>query len=190
MTMSKAKAMSVASDIINAAKARFYDGADPTVLGCKITGGIRIEEGATPNGNLTPTGDVEYGLMLSEGVLAINDDDAIAFIIGHELGHGFTEQINNKIKLTLNGAGTEVIADLTSAYLLTELQMKPRSWAKVLETVNNWKASGMFDENQNGQHPPGALRAQHVRSLFGLMNAAAPLNRSFEAAVRQLLSSV
>lgn len=144
----------------------FYAGATPTAFDMPMVGKVITEEGEQPNGNLTPI-DEEIGLVVSKGLLALHDDLTIKFALGHELGHGTSLHILSQVGLEgISGQATEVIADLSAAYILVQLGS---TWDAVIGSISTWRDTDIFDAHASGHHPPGDERVAHVRALQGLI---------------------
>lgn len=168
MPLSQSQAEAALGGLIDAASRLFYDGGPFTVFGAyRVVPRVSLEPGAIPNGNLIPLNEREMGLSVSRGMLAIEDDTALRFALGHELGHGFSEALLTRVGLPgIGGSPTEVIADLGSAYLLSRTGS---TWDEIVTAVRGWRRSGIFDENASGDHPGGADRASYVQTLRTLI---------------------
>jgi len=102
--------------------------------------------------------------------------------VAHELGHGFTEQLMNKLAIQINGAATEVIADLGAAWLLFK---NGTPWTAILHAVRHGVQSGIFDVGWVHDHPPGSERAAYVEQFYAHMSRG----HSFGTAVAMIANS-
>lgn len=179
MTMNTTQASEFATTALAKISKLFYAGATPTTCDMPMVGKVISEKGAVPNGNLTPVDD-GMGLVVSEGLLALKDTITIKFAIGHELGHGTSLHILGDVGLAgISGQATEVIADLSAAYILVELG---HTWTEVLASIGNWRTTGIFDPHVSGHHPPGDERVAHVKKLKDLIEQKV----AFKAAAFQI----
>lgn len=185
MAINSTQAGAAAQQFITLARKRFYGGKDPTVFGGKLVAEVVVDHAGTiPNGNLAPVAN-GWGLELSQGLLDLDDDLAIRFVIGHELGHAFSETILASIDLHgISGEATEVIADLAAAHMLVALG---DSWGAVLKTVDKWKSLGIFDEDKSGDHPAGERRVHYIHELSRAMTDR---KETFEQAARRICSGL
>lgn len=103
------------------------------------------------------------------------------FAVAHELGHAFSSQLLVDINCAgINGAATEVIADLGAMWILNR---KGLSFSVIEKTVSDWQKSDIFDVEKAGDHPPGAERAGYViHAIKGLQ-----AGRSFSAVVSDIV---
>jgi Zn-dependent protease with chaperone function len=173
-------AREIMRQFIHQASQLFYGGDKPTVFGMQIVPEIVPDPSNVPNGNLSPAG-AGMGIAASAPLMNLNNKVARDFAIGHELGHGFTEQVLRLINMQITGAQDEVIADLTSAYLLNQMGI---SWNNLLTSLGS--ASGqIFDNAWSGHHPPAAIRIGYIRQLVQSLNT-----HSFEDAFKDVLGQV
>jgi|GEM_PF-6081558 len=118
------------------------------------------DDSANPNANLSPMGDIEFGVMVNQSLLEIEDDIAILFALAHELGHGFSAALLEQINCSqVGGSATEVIADLGAVRLL---QAKGLSLAVIDKSISQWEFSNIFNPEVSGDHPAGAERYRFV----------------------------
>jgi len=177
-----ASAQEMMRQLIQKASQLFYGGGKPTVIGMNLEPTIMLEAGAMPNGNLSPTAS-GMGIIATRSFIDLPNRIARDFAIGHELGHGFGEKILPEIGLQgVSGKPTEVIADLTSAYLLNQLGIP---WDRILAALRSAQGQ-IFDAVQSGDHPPGNLRIAYVGSLVELMSD----NQTFKDAAKAILMSL
>jgi hypothetical protein len=192
--MNDTEAEEALKQLIDKISTLFYDGKPFTIFGgtCPVVSQITVEAGDIPNGNLAPMeqpsydpyNPTPYGLAVTQGVLNIDNNTALKFVLGHELGHGFSEVLLTKIGLRgVSGFLTEVVADLGSAYLLSQTGS---TWDDILDAVDKWSKYQIFDPNQSGDHPPGDKRAEYVHTLKTLI---ADNGQSFEDAVKGICES-
>lgn len=168
MPMNKDQAEKTLTQMIPAVSKAFYGGKPFTIFDGAITVVPKIiveEKAGVPNGNITGITDTTYGVLVNRAFLAIKNDVALKFALAHELGHGFTavalEKLDKSMK-GISGPRTEIVADLGAAYLCAQTGIK---WEDVDKAVKDWKAAQIFDEKWEGDHPPGAVRAQLVGIL-------------------------
>jgi hypothetical protein len=175
MSMNTEQANTFTRSALERISALFYAGDIPYACGLPMVAVVMTERGATPNGNLTPTDDgTGLGLVLSDGLLAIKDDITIKFAIAHELGHGTSEHILTRIGLGgIAGEATEVIADISSAYLLVELGT---SWDALIGSIRQWRTTNIFDDHKSGDHPAGDARVAHVEKFRALIDRKVGFN--------------
>ena len=187
MSMTRAQAETVLKLLIPKVKTLFYGaGNEFTMAGMTVVPSVVIEPGNFPDAVPAVVGE-NIGVGVTQLLLDVADDTAIRFALAHELGHGFSETVLAKIGMQgASGAVTEVIADLGSAYLLTQVGV---GWQGILHAVDDWRTSQIFTAGWSGDHPPGDQRATYVHSLFSLMSAQG-FNRSFEAAARLICNNL
>ncbi len=157
----------------------FYGGNDFRVFGTYVVAPrLSIQPGATPNGNLTPIPGNRMGIEVTRGLMNL-PDVGVMFALGHELGHGFSEAALTTIGLgAAGGCVTEVIADLGSAYLLS---LSGYTWTAIVDVADRGVTLGIFDAGWQGDHPPGKMRADCVRSLSELMQGGGSFGLSAKA---------
>lgn len=168
MSMNATQASAFAKTALNKLSTLFYAGDTPYACGLPMVPVVKTEPGAIPNGNLTPTDDESgLGMVVSEGLLNITDDVTIKFALVHELGHGTSEHILKHVGLEgIAGEATEVIADLSAAYVLVQLGTP---WDTVIASISQWRKTQIFDDHKDGDHPPGDERVVHVKKLQALL---------------------
>lgn len=120
-----------------------------------------------PNANLTPLDENSMGVMVNKALLSLNDDTAILFALAHELGHGFSAAILDRIKCSeISGTATEVVADLGALKLLNDLGLPLFG---INYSISNWRKTQIFDLHASGDHPSGSERyrliAMAIRGL-------------------------
>lgn len=191
--MDIAQATVIGGNLVAIIKRDFYNGGAFTAIGgLPVTGAVRLDNGignAAPNSTL---GTYEHN-NVTDVVIDVNSrllqlgDNAIKFALAHELGHAFSEKLAADLgydhKRPLDGPRTEIIADLGAAYLLKQAGV---SWDDICNVANNGVATGIFNAGWSGDHPPGAKRAECVKSLAELMKAG----HSFKDALKGLLLSL
>ncbi|PMS18054.1 hypothetical protein C0Z18_17595 [Trinickia dabaoshanensis] len=190
--MDTKQASVVAGNLIDIIKRDFYNGAAFTALGgCLVIGVVRLDTSggainAVPNSTL---GMDDHGHVIIDAnarLLAL-DDNSVKFALAHELGHAFSGKLAADLgysgKSALTGARTEIIADLGAAYLLKQCGV---GWDDICDTANRGVAAGIFNAGWSGDHPPGAKRAECVKTLADLMKAG----HSFKDAMNALLLSL
>lgn len=191
--MDIAQATVIGGNLVAIIKRDFYNGGAFTAIGgLPVTGAVRLDNGignAVPNSTL---GTHEHN-SVTDVVIDVNSrllqlgDNAIKFALAHELGHAFSEKLAADLgydhKRPLDGPRTEIIADLGAAYLLKQAGV---SWDDICNVANNGVATGIFNAGWSGDHPPGAKRAECVKSLAELMKAG----HSFKDALKGLLLSL
>jgi hypothetical protein len=177
-----ASAEEMMRQLIHKASQLFYGGGKPTVFGMNLEPHIMVEPGPGINGNLSPTAS-GMGVIATQGFINLPNRIARDFAIGHELGHGFGERILPEIGLQgVAGKPTEVIADLTSAYLLNQLGI---SWDRLMTALRSAQGQ-IFDVHQSGDHPPGDQRIAYIGTLMQLIAAG----HSFQDASKAILMSL
>jgi hypothetical protein len=149
----------------------FYGGGDFKIFGTYVMAPrLQVTLGMVPNGNLTPIPGNRMGISVTSGLLAL-PDNAVMFALGHELGHGFSEAALVTIGLqAAGGCVSEVIADLGAAYLLS---LSGSRWAEITDIAARGVSLGIFDPGWSGDHPPGQMRANCVKTLAELMQSGA-----------------
>lgn len=169
MSMNTTQASAFVKSALAKLSALFYANDTPYACGLPMVPFVKTEKGAIPNGNLTPTDDeTGLGMVVSEGLLAITDDVTIKFALVHELGHGTSEHILKQVGLEgIAGEATEVIADLSAAYVLVQLGT---SWDVVIASISQWAKTQIFDAHKDGDHPPGDARVGYVKKLRELID--------------------
>ncbi|MEW6339128.1 MAG: hypothetical protein RXR20_23725 [Paraburkholderia sp.] len=181
----------IAGNLVAIIKRDFYNGGAFTALGgCPVIGSVRIDNGELGNAFPDSTlGTDDHGNVLidvNDRLLKL-DDNSIKFALAHELGHAFSGKLAADLGYDdnnpLDGPRTEIIADLGAAYLLRQAGV---SWDDIGDVVNNGVATGIFTAGWSGDHPPGAKRAECVKSLADLMKAG----HSFKDALKGLLLSL
>jgi hypothetical protein len=191
--MDIAQATVIGGNLVAIIKRDFYNGGAFTAIGgLPVTGAVRLDNGignAVPNSTL---GTHEHN-SVTDVVIDVNSrllqlgDNAVKFALAHELGHAFSEKLAADLgydhKRPLDGPRTEIIADLGAAYLLKQAGV---SWDDICNVANNGVATGIFNAGWSGDHPPGAKRAECVKSLAELMKAG----HSFKDALKGLLLSL
>lgn len=171
--------------MVSLVESEFLNGQNFTVFDglYKIVAKLSIVEDSSskPNAGLEPISDTEMGVGVNQALLDISDTNAVLFALAHELGHGFSEALLTSIQCAgINGAATEVIADLGAMMLLHK---KGISFHEIARTVSNWRESGIFDAKASGDHPPGDERAWYVReAIAGLKEGL-----SFKTVVNDLI---
>lgn len=178
-----ANAQEMMRQMIHKASQLFYGGGKPKVFGQYALVAQIIEvPGSVPNGNLSPVSDSQMGVEATSGLIRLPNRIARDFSLGHELGHGFGEKITSDIGLAgISGTATEVIADLTSAYLLNQLGVL---WDRLLAALRSAKAT-LFDQAQSGNHPPGDVRIANIGSLMQYLKNGS----TFQEAAKSILTS-
>ena len=157
----------------------FYAGKDFTVFSTyTMAPRLDITSGHIPNGNLTPFPGNRMGISVTRGLMAL-PDAGVMFALCHEMGHGFSEAALAALDLSAaGGCVTEVIADLGSAYLLSQSGF---SWPIITDIATRGVTLGIFDQDWSGDHPPGTMRADCVRSLATLMQGGESFTLSAKA---------
>jgi len=185
MSMNAAQASAFAKEALALISSQFYANDTPYACGLPMVPVVKTEPGSVPNGNLTPTDDEQgLGMVVSEGLLAIGDNVAIKFALAHELGHGTSEHVLSKVGLTgASGEATEVIADLSAAYLLIQLGI---GWDTMIDSISRWRTSQIFDTHKDGDHPPGDDRVNYVKQLRALIDKKV----AFSDAARQICAAL
>ena len=177
-----ASAEEIMRQLIHKASQLFYGGGKPTVFGMNLEPHIMVEAGPGVNGNLSPTAS-GMGVMATQGFINLPNRIARDFAIGHELGHGFGEKILPEIGMQgVAGKPTEVVADLTSSYLLNQLGI---SWDRILAALRSAQGQ-IFDAAQNGDHPPGNLRIAYIGTMVQLITE----NQTFQDSAKAILMSL
>src|SRR5262249_41516741 len=123
MAMTQNQVETILGQLIPLVSRYFYDGNPFTVFGGDYTVVPRVthvQQQTMPDGSLDGVDATHVGVRVTSGMLQIHDNTAIHFAVAHELGHGFTEQLMNKLGIGVQNAATEVIADLGAAYLLAQ----------------------------------------------------------------------
>lgn len=185
MSMNETQASAFAKSALDKLSTLFYGGDTPYACDLPMVPVVKAERGATPNGNLTPTDDGSgLGMVVSDGLLNITDDVTIKFALVHELGHGTSEHILKHVGLEgVGGEATEVIADLSAAYILAELGTR---WDTIIASISQWRKTKIFDEHKDGDHPPGDERVAYVKKLQELLGKGA----SFHDAAKQICKPI
>lgn len=164
-TMTVAKAQHELEVMVDLVKKELLKTDDFRIFGGEFAIVPQIElntedDTANPNANLEPVSDTEFGVMVNQSLLEIEDDIAILFALGHELGHGFSAALLAQIDCSqVGGSATEVIADLGAVRLL---QAKGLSLAAIDKSISQWEFSNIFSPEASGDHPAGADRYRYV----------------------------
>src|ERR1700738_2902299 len=174
--MDVTQASIIAGNLVAIIKRDFYNGGAFNALdGCPVIGSVRIDNGGVgdtmPDATLGTDGNGNVLVDVNDRLLKL-DDSSIKFALAHELGHAFSGKLAADLgydnKKPLEGPRTEIIADLGAAYLLKQSGM---GWEDICTIANKGVAIGIFNEGWSGDHPPGAKRAECVKSLADLMKA-------------------
>jgi hypothetical protein len=86
---------------------------------------------------------------MTSGLLQIKDSNAIKFAILHEMGHLLTMQFTKTFKLKLSMVQLEVIADLSSVFLMKGTGL---SWNQIEQAVK--KIMTATNQYKNGSLLP------------------------------------
>jgi hypothetical protein len=94
-------------------------------------------------------GILQNGVSMTSGLLQIKDSNAIKFAILHEMGHLLTMQFTKTFKLKLSMVQLEVIADLSSVFLMKGTGL---SWNQIEQAVK--KIMTATNQYKNGSLLP------------------------------------
>jgi hypothetical protein len=162
---------------------------------------VKVDHDSTSVNGTLWFGDGAFGVEVSDLLLAgFVPDNAIKLGIAHELGHAFGGPAlqrlcidpssvvipdPNPLKIEvgndeamLQGAPTEIIADLGAAYCLSLMRM---DWGEIVRTAASGLASGIFQAGWDGDHPPATMRADCIRSFATLMQEGCGFEMSAKA---------
>lgn len=185
-------------------------GGQPLALwGTPFSSVVKVDLDSTSVNGTLWFDDGVFGVEVSDLMLSgFVPDNAIKFGMAHELGHAFggpalerlcidpsTVQIPdpNPHGMTvgndremLQGAPTEIIADLGAAYCLNLMGM---NWTDIVRTASDGLTSGIFQIGWDGDHPPATMRADCVRSFAALMQEGCGFDMSAKAVCLSMIGA-
>jgi len=165
----------------------FFKGKTPmSGFGLEIVSKIHIMKDVKVNAEQwvrqNKKGIMQNGVSVTSGLLQIRDSNAIKFAILHEMGHLLTMQFTKTFKLKLSMVQLEVIADLSSVFLMKRTGV---SWNQIERAVRGWKNAHIFDSQWSGAHPPGSDRTKIIKRFIKLSKSGI----SFQKAVKKIMKA-
>jgi len=169
--MKEKEATSYLKKVMPDIKKIFFQGKKPiSGFGLEISPNVHIINSNQVNAEqwVRPEkkGIMRNGVSVTNGLLKIRNKDTIKFALLHEMGHLLTLQFISKFKLKLTGVQLEIIADLSSIFLMKKTGI---SWSRAKKSISDWKQSQIFDNTWSGPHPPGGDRVKIINKFISLM---------------------
>lgn len=165
----------------------FFKGKTPiSGFGLEIVSKIHIMKDIKVNAEQwvkqNKKGIMQNGVSVTSGLLQIRDNNSIKFAILHEMGHLLTMQFTKTFKLKLSMIQLEVIADLSSVFLMKRSGL---SWGQIERAVMGWKYVHIFDAKWSGAHPPGNDRTKIIKRFIKLSKSGF----TFKNAVKKIIKA-
>jgi hypothetical protein len=195
--------------IVPLIQANVLAGQSLALWGTPFSSEVKVDLDSTSVNGTLWFDDGVFGVEVSDLMLSgFVPDNAIKFGIAHELGHAFggpalerlcidpsTVELPkpNPLKVSvgndremLQGAPTEIIADLGAAYCLNLMRM---GWTDIVRVADTALTSGIFQVGWDGDHPPATMRADCVRSFATLMQEGCGFDMSAKAVCLSMVSA-